>query len=90
MEVLRETKCRVRAGGEVGESFWTARGVRQGCPLLFNILIADIEEKMGKVKWWGNKTGRKENPDMMFLAEEEESMRSMIGRLEDYLDEKRS
>lgn len=53
MEVLRETKCRVRADGEVGESFWTARGIRQGCllnPILFNILIADIEEQMGRVK----------------------------------------
>jgi len=27
-EALRETKSRVRAGGETGESFWTARGVR--------------------------------------------------------------
>lgn len=38
---------------EVGERFWTGRGVRQGCPLnplLFNILITDMEEEMGKVK----------------------------------------
>lgn len=26
-QVLRETKCRVRAGGRVRECFWTARGV---------------------------------------------------------------
>lgn len=31
--VLKETKSRVKVGGEMGESFWTARGVRQGCPL---------------------------------------------------------
>lgn len=27
MEILRETKSRVRTGGEVGESFWMARGI---------------------------------------------------------------
>lgn len=44
----------MRVGGELGGSFLTARGVRQGCPLsplLFNIVIANLEEEMGKVKW---------------------------------------
>jgi len=31
-EVLRETKNRMRVRGEVGESFWTEKGLRQ-CPL---------------------------------------------------------
>jgi len=52
-QVLRETKSMVRVGGEVGDCFWTARWVRQGCPLspwLFNILLADLEEQIGRVK----------------------------------------
>lgn len=56
VEILRETISRVRVGGEEEEKFWTARGVRQGCTLssiLFNILLADLEEEQGKVKWEG-------------------------------------
>jgi len=56
VDVLRETRNRVRVGGEVSEVFWTGRGVRQGCPLspgLFNILLADLEEHMKKGCWGG-------------------------------------
>lgn len=28
-EIVRETRSRVRMEGEIGESFWAARGVRQ-------------------------------------------------------------
>ena len=50
-EALRETKSRVRIGEETGESFWLARGLRQSCPLspiFFNLLRADLKEKMGR------------------------------------------
>lgn len=46
-EVLRETRCRVKVQGEMRGKFWMERGVRQGSsmsPLLFNLLIADLEE----------------------------------------------
>lgn len=97
-EVLRKTRSRVRVGGEMGESFWTARGVRQGCPLsplLFNLLVADMEEELERVKWGGVRLGEKKvfslayADDMVLLVEEEGGMRSMIERLERYLDKKR-
>lgn len=52
-EVFRETKSRVKIGGQLGESFWTARGVRQGCLMLFNIVIVDLEGVMQRIKWGG-------------------------------------
>lgn len=96
-EMLRETRSRVRLGSQLGEGFWTARGVRQGCPLspfLFNMLIADIEDELGKVKWGGVKIGESRihsllyADDMVLLAEDEGSMRSVIGRMESYLEKK--
>lgn len=47
-KVLTETKSTVKMGEEEGNSFWTAKDVRQRCPLnstLFNLMLADIEEK---------------------------------------------
>lgn len=81
-----------------GEGFWTARKVRQGCPLsplLFNLMIADIEEKTGRVKWGGVRLSKEKvytlayADDMVLMAEGEDEMRSLIERLEECLDKKR-
>lgn len=74
----------------MGEGFWTARGVRQGCPLsplLFNILLADIEEEIGKVKWRGMRGGERiytltYTDDMVVILKGKDELRSMIERLE--------
>lgn len=75
-----------------------ARGVREGCPLsplVFNILLADLEETMGRIRRGGIKVGKKKcftlsyADDMVLMAEEEDEMKSMTVRLEEYLEGKR-
>lgn len=61
-ELLRETKSKVRGKDGLGESFWTGRGIRQKCllsTLLFNLLIADLEEEMKKGVWGGIRVGER-------------------------------
>lgn len=63
--------------------------------MLFNVVLANLEENMAKGGWGGVKTGEKKihtltyANDVMLLAEEEQDMRSILKRLERYLDRKR-
>ncbi|XP_076287327.1 uncharacterized protein LOC143212411 [Lasioglossum baleicum] len=97
-EVLRETKSKIRVGEEEGECFWTERGVRQGCPLsplLFTLMLADIDEELERGGWGGVKVGGRKirtlsyADDIAMLAEEEDGMRGMMGVLERYLEGKK-
>lgn len=82
----------------MSDEFWLGRGLRQGCPLspiLFNLLVADLEEILKKGCWswhWRIEEGRIFSltyaDDMVLVAEDEEGMKAMIARLE-RLDEKR-
>lgn len=52
-EIMKKTKSKIRTEESIRENFWTAREVRQECPLnplLFNIMMADLEETMGRVR----------------------------------------
>jgi len=57
-------------------------------------VIADLEEEMGKVRWGGVQLGGGRiyslayADNIVLLAEEEREMRSMIERLEVYLERK--
>ncbi|XP_077255544.1 uncharacterized protein LOC143893719 [Temnothorax americanus] len=84
-ELLGETICRVRVGEEMGERFWTGRGVRQGCPLspiLFTLLLADIDDELKKGGWGGIKLGKRKiytlayADDIAMLAENEDYERN--------------
>jgi len=55
-EVLKETVNKVRVKEIEGKSFWTTRGIRQGCPLspsLFTLLLAHLDEELEKGGWGG-------------------------------------
>ncbi|KAL6417093.1 hypothetical protein ACFW04_012989 [Cataglyphis niger] len=74
------------------------RGVKQDCPLsphLFNLITADMVEVMSKgghedggVRLGGIKINTLAYADDVVLIEKEEGMRSMIGKLEGYLEKK--
>lgn len=93
-KVLRET---VRVNGREGESFWTRRGERQGCPLspcLFTLLLADVDEELERGRWGGIRVGNRKiysmayTDDIVVVVEDENEMKGMISKLEKYLDGK--
>lgn len=91
-DILRETRCRMRVGGE---KTGFCQGRRQGCllsPDLFNLLLVDIEEHMkrggwGGVRLLGGKVYTLAYTDDLILLAEEDGMRSMIAKLEGYIKE---
>lgn len=93
-KILRETRSRM--GEQISEKFWMAGRMWQGCPLnlmFFSILITDLEEEMGKMRWgetraWDEKYTHWPMQMIVLMTEEEGEMRSMIEKLRYYLDKK--
>lgn len=75
------------------------KGIRQGCPLsptLFNLMTTDMEVEMGKrekvegVKLMGERVySLAYVDDIVLLAEEEQGVKCLIGKAEDYLQRKK-
>lgn len=63
-------------------------------PELFNMVTADLEEKLRRMKWKEVKLGEEKvyslayADNMVLLEEEKNEMRSIIRRLEEYLEQK--
>lgn len=63
-------------------------------PELFNMVTADLEEKLRRMKWKKVKLGEEKvyslayADNMVLLEEEKNEMRSVIRRLEEYLEQK--
>lgn len=71
--------------------------MRQGCllnPLLFSVLIVNLEKEMGRVKWGEVKLKKGKvytlsyADDLVLIAKKDE-MRSIIDRLERYVERNR-
>lgn len=96
-ELYTDVRSRVKVGGKVGKEFWLGRGLMQGCPLsplLFTLLIADLEEKMKKRGKGGVVLGKGRvyslayADDVVLMADDEAGMRLMMGEFEKYAREK--
>lgn len=97
-EIYKETKSKVRVGGEESEGFWTSKGLRQGCPLsppLFAAYISDVDDMFQKAQTGGLVVGRKKiwtlayADDLVLISKTEKEMTEMIRYMERYVKKKR-
>ncbi|XP_043464490.1 uncharacterized protein LOC122499949 [Leptopilina heterotoma] len=96
-EFYEDTREKVKIGEELGEEFWLGRGLRQGCPLspiLFNLLMADLEEKMERKGKGGVILGKRRvyvlayADDVVLMAENERGMKLLMKEFEGYVRKK--
>lgn len=93
-EIYEGTESAVRERNENSNWFWTEKGLRQGCPispLLFALLVADINEELCRGQVEGVTVGKERiwslayADDMVLLAKNQEGMKEMMKRTERYL-----
>lgn len=96
-EIYSETLSTIKVNDKESASFWTTRGLRQGCPLsplLFAIYLSDIESELEKGQTGGVVIGRYKfwsllyADDLVIVAITKEEMESLIKRMEKYLSKK--
>lgn len=95
--IYHETICRIKVEGKCTRKFWTRKGLGQGCPLsplLFLILIADVEEFLRKRGNGGASIGTSRfytlayADDLAVIATNENKLRRMLKSLGKYFKEK--
>jgi len=97
-KIYVSTKNAVRIHEEKSGWFWTEVEVRQGCPLspiLFTLLIANVEEEMKKGQIGGIRIGKETMwslayaDDLVIMAKSEEGIKEILKRMERYLKGKK-
>jgi len=93
-KIYEETIVTMRTGKGFSRSFRTTKGVRQCCvmsPLLFNIYIAELEERLEKRRIGGVGIGNKRvwnlayADDIVLLAKNRDAMMNMMSTLKIFL-----
>ena len=96
-ELYEEVENVIRIGNKYTKTFWTKEGVRQACtlsPVLFTLFVADLEEVLKTGQDGGMVVGNKKIWSLMYVdddlvASKEGELKSMISRLEKYLEKRK-
>jgi len=96
-KIYEETIVAVRTGKGISGSFKTTKGVRQGCvmsPLLFNIYMAELEERLRRRGIGGVSLGNSRvwnlayADDLVLLAKNREAITDMMATLKIFLKDR--
>ncbi|KAJ3651280.1 hypothetical protein Zmor_017330 [Zophobas morio] len=95
-EIYEETVSKVRMNGIESESFYTNRGVRQGCPALLAVYLGNIDEMFRKAQTGGVVVSKEKvwslayADDLVIVAKKRKDVKTMIKSFEKYVQKKRN